>query len=321
MVILLMAGIMLFPSCSAGAQLEASPSPTPSAEIPISCSPGTGSIDLIYPSPFSELIGGQQLRVTLFVSDRDGAPLGGINPRVEIWSPSHELYADLECIHRGGGRCLTDPFSLPIQDGAGTWSILAWAEFKDGSILNIAGPFQVLRSFSEGLEEQYGFWLDTTSPLFAYAGPPFADPGLKFHPYDEGGYVILSNSRVSGGVEEFVMLDVHWRPAEYPEDGETALTYVQELAGPHGMTVAYLDLEAEPARFQDGKAWRIKGYWEEPIITGVNRLGETSYPVEWLIFPCPGSDFSWTILITARNPRDLPGLREMMGTFQCPVVQ
>ena len=66
------------------------------------------------------------------------------------------------CTFRGDNNDRPEGRSNIAQEGT----------YRDGSILNIAGPFQVLRSFSEGLEEQYGFWLDTTSPLFAYAGPP-----------------------------------------------------------------------------------------------------------------------------------------------------
>jgi hypothetical protein len=277
-----------------------------------------GSIEQVYPLPYSELIGGQELRVTLSISDPDGNPIEGFNVRVELWSPAEELYAVLECIDQGGGRCLTDPVTLPLRDGAGTWSILTRVELADGISLVNTGPFQVLRSFSEGLEEDYGFWLDTSSPLFAYAGPPFADPKLKFHPYDEGGYVILSNSRINGGVEEFVMLDVHWHPTENPQDNDAALAHIQDLAGPHGMTVDYLDLAVEETVFQGAPTWRVFGYWKEPIIPGVNRLGETTYPAEWLIFPCPGSEYTWTILITARNSGDLPGLRDIARTFECP---
>jgi hypothetical protein len=207
---------------------------------------------------------------------------------------------------------------LPIRDAAGTWTILASAKLDDGSILESSGPFQALRSFSEGLEEHFGFWLDTSSPLFIYAGPPFADPKLKFHPYDEGGYVILTNSQMRGGIEKFVMLDVHWRPDEYPKDDQAAVAFVQNLAGPHGMTVDYLNLEAEKTAFQEISAWRIRGFWEEPITELVNQLGKTTYPVEWLIFPCPESKFTWTILITAWDPGDMPGLREVVGTFKCP---
>jgi hypothetical protein len=84
------------------------------------------------------------------------------------------------------------------------------------------------------------------------------------------------------------------------------------------MTVDFQNLEAKETEFLGAPAWRVTGYWEEPVISGVNRLGETTYPAEWLIFPCPESDYTWTILITARNPIDLPGLREMAGTFECP---
>ena len=313
--ILLMGGIVLLAGCGTG--VFESPT-SESINPPTPCSIAESELNILYPLPYNELIGGQELRVTLSVSDQHGNPIEGINSRVELWSPSNELYADLECIDQNQTRCLTDPVTLPLRNAAGTWSILARTELEDSTSLENTGPFQVLRSFSEGLEENYGFWLDTSSPLFAYAGPPFADPKLKFHPYLRGGYVILSNSKISGGVEGFVMLDLHWRPLDYPPNTDSALAYTQDLAGPHGMTVDYLDLEAKETEFQGTPAWRVTGYWEEPIITGVNRLGETTYPVEWLIFPCPESDYTWTILITARNPDDLPGLREMAGTFECP---
>jgi hypothetical protein len=314
-VILLITGIIPLPGCET--RIQESPT-TVTTPPPTSYSGDGSSLNILYPLPYNELIGGQELRVTLAVYNPDGTPIKGIKSQVELWSPANELFVELECIDQGKGRCLADPIVLPIRNAAGTWSILASAELEDGTSLKSSGPFQVIRSFSEGLEEHYGFWLDTNSSLFAYAGPPFADPKLKFHPYAEGGYVILSNSRISGGVEEFVMLDVHWNLAEFPEDSEGAIFHIQELAGPHGMTVDYLDLKAEEKKFQGTPAWRIKGYWEEPIIARVNRLGETTYPVEWLLFTCPDSEYTWTILITARNPNDMPGLREIAGTFVCP---
>jgi len=117
-----------------------------------------------------------------------------------------------------------------------------------------------------------------------------------------------------------LQLDIHWRPADFPSDAFAAVTYVQNLAGPHGMTVEITDLVAEQTTFQDRPAWYVKGQWKEPEV-GVARPGTSHCPAEWLIFECPESDWLWTLLITANKGVNMEKLRTLRGMFKCPTLE
>jgi len=312
-VVTLIVVLTLITGCRQGSEIRTI-NPIPAPALPTS--PTQIIINLVYPLPSSELIGGQRLRVTLTITDSNEIGVEGANPTVELWSPEDVLYSTIESKDQGGGRYLTDLINLPMRNATGTWTIQANAELKDEQTLQTTGTFTARPSFSEGLKENFGFWLDLSSPLFAYTGPPFAVPELKFHPYeDKGGYVILTNANAS---RSLAIIDIHWRPDSYPPDQKTALAYVRQLAGPHAMTVQYSNLEAGEIRFLDAPAWQITGQWEEPQTAGINQPTTNNYPVSWIIFPCPDSEYTWILLITSRDPGNMPELRSMLDTFQCP---
>ena len=312
-VVFLIVVLTLITGCGQSPEIRTiNPKPTPV----LPSSPNQELINLVYPLPSSELIGGQRLRVTLTITDSNGTGVEGANTQVEIWSPEDVLNSTIEPKDQGGGRYLTDPTNLPMRNASGIWTIQASAELEDEQTLQTTGTFKARPSFSEGLKENFGFWLDLSSPLFAYTGPPFAVPELKFHPYeDKGGYVILTNANAS---RSLAIIDIHWRPDSYPPDQKTALAYVGQLAGPHAMTVQYSNLEAGEIRFLDAPAWQITGQWEEPQTAGINQPKANNYPVSWIIFPCPDSEYTWTLLITSRDPGNMPDLRSILDTFQCP---
>ncbi len=312
----LLAFMLLVSGCSPGIGIyDGSPAPT----TPLPSLTTQASIEVVYPLPLNELIGGQAVRVTLTITGEGGSSVEGAAVQVDLLSPDGSLYTALAGVDQGKGRYQTDPINLPLRDAAGTWLVQARVEREDGQILETTSRFNVRQSFSEGLEELYGFWIALPTPPFAYTGPSFADPKLKFHPYqDGGGYVILTNLPASGSVAEFSMLDIHWRPVIFPENQQDALAYINDLAGPHGMTVSYTDLEAEESSFLGRPAWLVSGRWVEPL-NSIGHPDSSTYPAEWIIFNCPGSDFSWTLLITSQKSSNIAELRSVLDTFQCPV--
>jgi hypothetical protein len=265
------------------------------------------------------LIGGQPLRVTAYLVDRNGQPMEGALVEAELQTPAGEIIGTLPCTDKGQGRYLADVMLLPLRDAAGTWRVVARAWWGDGAQAQIESTFQVRPSFSEELQNLYGFWIDTASPLFDYYTTNIAHPDSKGHLYEDGngGYVLLANTRVGQSYETFVILDIHWRQTDFPRDEAAAIAQARSLVGPHMMTldIPDHDLAVNKITFQNKPAWRVTGRWKS---TPTNDNRPPGGIVEWLTFRCPDSDWLWTVVIATNQERHIDDLRAMRQTFECP---
>ena len=114
--------------------------------------------------------------------------------------------------------------------------MVAQAEWGDGMTAHGEGQFHVLNSYSEKLQQLFGFWIELTD-LFPYNKPNAEDPLLKTYTYEDGGYVILANNLTTGVIDgDFVILDVHWRQQDFPEEESAAIEGGLKGAGPHRST-------------------------------------------------------------------------------------
>lgn len=329
---MLMAATLLIASCRSPEPPTAQPTPTESAPLParspkpsptVSDSPYPGAtLSVRFPLESSRFLGGYPLRVLLYLVDAEARGVEGAEAQVYLLSPGGDLFAMLPCEDLGQGRYMTSYVQLPIRGAAGEWLVWGKARLENGETLQAASSFEGRPSFSEELEGAYGFWLDVSSPLFDYVGPRVVVPVDKYHPYPEGGgVVILANTLTSEPSEVFVILDVHWHPAEFPADSSAAASYVQEIMGPHAKSVAITRLAVQQISYQDRPAWHVTGLWAESDIGGQIRLGPSHHPIEWLIFECPESDWLWILVISAYRESDMPDLRSILGTFECPVSE
>jgi hypothetical protein len=279
-------------------------------------------LNVTFPLESTELVGGQALRVTVSLVDHDGQPVEGATVRVELWMPSGQAIAMLPCADRGQGRYLADYVRLPLQGTDGIWHVAAQATLANGERVQGRGTFRGISSPSETYQDRYGFWIEPPR-LFGYnlADYSFQGGGLHFEdwPYEDGGYVILDNYRYNKANATFADLDVHWRRASFPADEAAAIARVQNLADLYRQDpgTPRMDLTAEQATFQDRPAWRVTGQWK-----ALNATGPTvRHPAEWMIFRCPGSDYLWTLAISADNAMYMNDLRAVRETFECPASE
>jgi hypothetical protein len=221
-------------------------------------SPATGELQrenaltVVYPQNTTELVGGQSFRITVFLTDFDEQPIEGALIEAKLWTPDGALYAPLPCFDKSGRRYLADPVSLPLRNSQGNWKITTQATWEDDESAEGEGHFTSLVSYSERLQDLFDFWIDLTD-LFPYNKTNAADPRLKTYPYEKGGFVIFANNLTLGEINTiFVILNVHWQDAKFPNDEAAAVNYVLDLAGPHQITldIPTSSLEAEKTKFQ-----------------------------------------------------------------------
>jgi len=274
---------------------------------------------VVFPLESRNLVGGQPLRVTIYLVDSDEQPLAGATVEAELWTPDGELFAAFPCADGGQGRYLSDYVQLPLRGGAGTWRVVARAQWGAGQATRASSNFPVVPSFSEELQGRHGFWVDTASPLFDYYVTNINDPDSKLHPYPDGdgAVVFLANTRVEQSYEIFVIMDIHWRHADSPTDEAAALAYVGSLIGPHNikLDIPPEDLAARALSFHGGPAWQVTGRWKSMPINDNPHPGGL---VEWLVFPCPGSDWLWSVVIASNQLSYMDELRALRESFECP---
>jgi hypothetical protein len=274
------------------------------------------NLTIVYPQLSTELVGGQSFRTTIILKNDKDEPVEGASVEATLWTPDGDEFTTFACSDKNNGRYLADHVALPLKNSQGIWRITLRAEMGDELIANGEGQFVGRNSYSERLQALFGFWIELTD-LFDYYVPNAEDPLLKRYTYKNGGYVILANNLTTAQLfNPFVILDVHWRQSELPQDENDAVNYVLNLAGPHGKTLELSpnDLMAEPANFRGWNAWHVTGWWEQR-----NALGHTEEPapLDWMIFRCPGSDWLWTILLTTNEMVYLDDLRSIRETFEC----
>jgi hypothetical protein len=91
-----------------------------------------GSLTVVYPTEAVDLVGGQSLRVTAYLVDRDGQPVEGATAQAELRSPNGAVFATLTCINQGRGRYLADYIHLPLRGAGGTWRVTVRATWNGG---------------------------------------------------------------------------------------------------------------------------------------------------------------------------------------------
>jgi len=129
--------------------------------------PRESELIVVFPQSTTELVGGQSFRMTVFLKDYDGQPVAGAQVTAELWTPGGELFTTLPCSDKGGGRYLAEPISLPLREAQGSWQVIALATWGEGMSAQGEGQFNSLISYSERLEDLFGFWIDLTD-LFPY---------------------------------------------------------------------------------------------------------------------------------------------------------
>jgi len=273
-------------------------------------------LTIIFPQTTTELAGGQSFRATVLLKNFEDQPVEGALVTAELWMPGGELFGTFPCMDKSGGRYLADFISLPLRESQGIWRVVVEAVWGDGMTAKGEGQFNGLNSYSERLQQLFGFWIELTD-LFPYNISNAEDPRLKTYTYADGAYVILANNLTSGEIDSsFVILDVHWRQLDLPEDEAAAVNYVLELAGPHRITleIPAAALTAERDSFQGWPAWHVTGSWNRENVFG---NPARNAPLDWMIFRCPGSDRLWTILITTNSIHHLDDLQSIRETFTC----
>jgi hypothetical protein len=308
----------------------ATPIPPTATSVPLTATPLPptqtpthldGSLSVISPLETTELYGGQALRAAVFLVDHDDQPVEGAKVQMELWSPGGEVFAALSYVDKGQGRYVADPVQLPMRGAGGTWRVVASAAWGAGGQAQAERTFTGIPSPTEMYQSQYGFWIDpprilnynlAMHNLHEIGGFHFED----WYYEDGGGYVVLDNYRYNATGVTFAEVDVHWRHGDFPTDEAAAIAHLQSLAGPNHQDhdTPITDLTAEATTFQDRSAWHVTGQWKEAYTA----KSASSRSAEWLIFGCPGSDWVWTLVISADNAAHINYLRTIRWTFECP---
>jgi hypothetical protein len=117
-------------------------------------------LNLISPLESTQVSGGQDLRITLYLVDQNGLPVEGATVQAELWTPSGKRFASLPCTDRGEGRYLSEYASLSLRGASGTWHVIGKATWDDGQQAEVEGTLQVKPSISEMYQDRYGFWIE-----------------------------------------------------------------------------------------------------------------------------------------------------------------
>ena len=138
---------------------------------------------------------------------------------------------------------------------------------------------------------------------------------------DGSGSVTLDNYKYDTIGVTFATLEIHWRDVEYPLDETGAIAFAHSLAeaGLHHQDpdTPLMDLTAKTVSFQDRPAWLVLGQGTEFYVA----KSAAAYPIEWLIFHCPGSDWLWSLVISADHEVHMNHLRSVQRGFECPPVE
>ena len=285
--------------------------------------PPEAHLSITSPQDSSSIPGGGELRIALSLLAQDDKPVEGALVQAELWHPSGELYASFPCEDRGHGSYVAELVKLPLRGSSGSWRITARATQPNGPQADIEGMFLAGPSVSEIYQERHGFWIEYPRIFGLGTGfhNLFGSGGLHFEDWlhdDGGGFVMLDNYRYVNIGVTFATLEIHWRGGDFPSDAGEAITYVenQSHSGLHHqhLEVPLMDLAAQETTFQGRAVWGV---------TGQGSKFNTSaglYPIEWLIFECPASDWLWSLVIAADKVEYLDHLRSMRMTFVCPPV-
>lgn len=303
----------------------------PAATIPLralptempSASHREGVLTIVSPPEGSQVSGGGDLRIALRLVGQDDQPLEGATVQAALWTPSGELFASLPCMDQGKGRYLSEYVSLPLRGASGTWHVVGQAAWNDGQPAEVEGTFQANPSISEMYQDRYGFWIE--HPRVFGLGTGFYNlsqsGGLHFEDWlndDGSGYVILDNYRYNAVGVTFATLEVHWGDEAFPADEAAAVALAQSLArsGLHHQDpdTPLTVLTANSVTFQGRSAWQVLGSGTEYYVAEA----AAEYPVEWLIFQCPGSDWVWSLVLSTDHEVYIDHLRALRETFECP---
>jgi hypothetical protein len=323
-VTLLLLPILLLTHCGR-APAETIASRTASATPPstLSSSQQQGLLSIVSPLGSTEVSGGQDLRITLRLVDDEDQPVGGAEVRTELWRPDGKMLASVPCADQGEGHYLCEYVRLPLRGAGGAWRVMSHASWDDGHQAKAEGTFQAGPSVSEMYQERHGFWIE--HPRVLGLGTGFYNlaqsGGLHFEDWlneDGSGYVILDNYRYESAGVTFATLEVHWRREQFPVDAKAASAFAQTLAGSglhhHEPDTPLVELTASSTTFQGRPAWQVSGQGQEYYVAAA----AAAYPVECLVFGCPGSGWLWSLVLATDREPWMDHLRALLETFECP---
>lgn len=271
----------------------------------------------------SEVRGGTNLSFEFSLVDHDGLPVEGAEVQVALKHPSGETFTDLPCIDKGNGRYRSEDVSLPSRGARGTWLVIGEASWEENQQAKTEHWFLVNPSVSEMYQNRHDFWIE--HPSIFGVGTGFynlhGSGGLHFEDWleeDGSGYVILDNYRYDALGVTFATIEVHWQQNDFPVDGEAAIAHADKLAstGLHHQDpeTPLSKITAKKVAFQERPAWQVLGRGSEYYVA----KAAAEYPIEWLIFQCPGRDWLWSLVIAADNVGYMNHLRAVEETFECP---
>ena len=128
---------------------------------------GENSLIIVFPQASTELVGGQSFRTTVSLKNYDDKLIEGAVVEAELWTPGGERFATQPCFDKKDGRYLADPITLPLKNSQGIWRVTVRAVLGDELIAQGEGQFIGRNSYSERLQELFGFWIELTD-LFSY---------------------------------------------------------------------------------------------------------------------------------------------------------
>jgi len=73
-------------------------------------------------------------------------------------------------------------------------------------------------------------------------------------------------------------------------------------------------LLAQKGEFQSRPAWQVSGQGQEYYVSEAG----AAYPIEMMIFECPGSERLWSLVLAADRESYVGHLRAVQETFECP---
>jgi hypothetical protein len=243
------------------------------------------ALDLLYPSPSTQIEMGQSTKAILRVSDEGGQPVKDALVTLTFSDPHGQIIGTVPATFGDGDVYRSEAWTVPHKMEAGRWTIKIAAFAQQGNGES-ESRIQVDYSTSEILYHKYGFWLDapTLRGIYPFIG---AERGNA-----ENGLIRWGGQITTQHVLPENWVEVQWRKGDFNIDRpEAARSFLLDVVGNLGFTPVREIGAFERVKFKRWDAWKAPArgqyYYQEMV---------------WTVFYAPEVDKTFALATTVIEP-------------------
>jgi len=246
-------------------------------------------VELLYPTPTTEIQMGQSLKSIVKVSDAQGQVRKDAHLTVSFRDPAGKMIASIPAVFGAGDVFRTDAWMVPHRMEQGAWTLTVEAEA--GSHRGAAAQtFQVKDSISEILLNKYGFWVN--DPAMGNMQTTLA----KEKGDAQNGQISWGGVIPAQHVFPESWLEVQWRTGQFKlENAADVREFMLSTLGNPGQYATRALESFQKTKFKNWDAWEVKARGELSV-----------YDEQWMIFYVPEVDKTYALGTTVVLPK-VPG--------------